>query len=140
MRSPVPVDLRVLHALRQSPLAMDIYTWLTYRVFLLRVRGRPEVIIPWHALKAQFGSAYGELSDRDDRDDLTEQERKQMESQALRNFKMKFLKRLKEVLLFYPDARDAISDEPAGLRIQAARLHIKRDPRNLVKLAPPSTK
>ncbi|MEX3614454.1 MAG: hypothetical protein VB141_12040 [Burkholderia gladioli] len=90
--------------------------------------------IPWHALKAQFGSAYGETTDRDD---LTEQERKKIDGQALRNFKMKFLKRLKEVLLFYPEAKDAISDEPGGLRIQTTRLHIKRDPKNPVRLAPP---
>ncbi|MFX1722330.1 replication protein RepA [Paraburkholderia sp. A1RO-5L] len=133
-RSPVPIDLRVLHALRQSPLAMDIYTWLTYRVFLLRVRGRPEVIIPWQALKAQFGSAYGKEIEGDN---LTEQERKKVEGQALRNFKMKFLKRLKEVLLFYPEAKDAISDDPSGLRIQATRLHIKRDEKNPARLAPP---
>jgi hypothetical protein len=34
--SPVPIDMRVLHALSQSPLAMDIYSWLVYRIFVLR--------------------------------------------------------------------------------------------------------
>lgn len=28
---PVPIDLRVLHALRRSSLAMDIYVWIVYR-------------------------------------------------------------------------------------------------------------
>ena len=29
---PVPVDMRVLRALKRSPLGLDLYTWLTYRV------------------------------------------------------------------------------------------------------------
>jgi len=33
---PVPVDMRALRALRRSPLALDIYTWLTYRMSYLR--------------------------------------------------------------------------------------------------------
>ena len=122
-RSPVPIDLRAMYALRQSPLAMDIYTWLTYRMFLLRVRGRPHVIFPWRALTAQFGSAYGDT----ERIDLSEQELKKITDHALRNFRLKFLKRLNEVLLYYPEAKDAISLDPGGLRIQATRLHIQRD-------------
>jgi hypothetical protein len=31
---PIPIDLRVFCALSKSPLAMDIYTWLTYRMFV----------------------------------------------------------------------------------------------------------
>jgi len=29
--APVPVDMRTLRALKQSPLALDLYTWLAYR-------------------------------------------------------------------------------------------------------------
>ena len=32
----VPIDLRALRALRGSPLALDIYSWLTYRMSYLR--------------------------------------------------------------------------------------------------------
>ena len=28
---PVPVDMRALKALKQSPFALDVYSWLTYR-------------------------------------------------------------------------------------------------------------
>lgn len=32
--SPVPVDMRALRALKRSPLALDLYAWLTYTVKL----------------------------------------------------------------------------------------------------------
>jgi hypothetical protein len=47
--------MRVLHALKQSAMAMDIYTWLTYRIFLLRVKNRGQVLIPWERLQASLG-------------------------------------------------------------------------------------
>ena len=31
----VPIDLRALKALKSSPLALDIYSWLTYRMSYL---------------------------------------------------------------------------------------------------------
>ena len=40
--APVPMDLRVLRALR-SPFEIDIYVWLTWRFFSLRRR----LVIPW---------------------------------------------------------------------------------------------
>lgn len=49
---PVPVDLRALRALRQSPMSIDLYCWLTYRMFALR---KPTTV-PWEALRVQFGS------------------------------------------------------------------------------------
>jgi len=56
---PVPIDLRVLKALRRSPLAIDIYCWLTYRMsYLKRV-----TVIPWEALQAQFGADYSRTRD-----------------------------------------------------------------------------
>jgi hypothetical protein len=39
----VPIDLRALKAFRGSLLALDIYSWLTYRMSYLR---RP-CLIPW---------------------------------------------------------------------------------------------
>ena len=52
---PVPIDLRAYKALRGSPLAMDIYTWLTYRLSYTERKTRP---IRWEALMSQFGSGY----------------------------------------------------------------------------------
>lgn len=54
IENPVPVDIRALYALKKSPMALDIYTWLTYRVSYLR---RP-VMIPIEGLMGQFGASY----------------------------------------------------------------------------------
>src|SRR5690606_12757454 len=32
---PVPLDFRALRALKKSPLGLDLYTWLTYRMSYL---------------------------------------------------------------------------------------------------------
>jgi len=52
INGPVPIDLRALRALRGSPMALDLYMYLTYRNFSLR----RETTIPWEVLKMQFGS------------------------------------------------------------------------------------
>ena len=75
---PVPVDLRAASALR-SPFALDIYTWLTYRMSYLR---RPTEI-PWEALASQFGAEYGRP----------------------RDFKHAFLRHARAVVTVYPAAR-----------------------------------
>jgi len=58
-RSAVPIDLRALHLLKASPLAMDLYTWLTYRMSYLK----QPTLIPWKSLQAQFGSEYARPRD-----------------------------------------------------------------------------
>ncbi|MGB5293348.1 MAG: replication protein RepA, partial [Thermoanaerobaculia bacterium] len=58
-RSAVPVDLRAIELLKSSPLAIDIYIWLTYRMSYLR---RP-CLIPWKALENQFGATYARSRD-----------------------------------------------------------------------------
>lgn len=83
---PVPVDLRAYKALRGSPLAMDIYTWLTFRMSYTVRRSRP---IRWELLMNQFGSQFND-ADID---------------QAVRNFKKQFLKALKLVVHIYAKAR-----------------------------------
>ena len=103
--SPVPIDMRVLHALSKSPLAMDVYSWLVYRIFLLRVTNRSSVLIPWQALKLQFGADYGNTP------------------RGLLDFKKRFLQRLKEALLFYPEAN--VTAQDTGLFVVASRLRIR---------------
>jgi hypothetical protein len=76
--APVPLDLRVLRALR-SPFEIDIYVWLTWRFFRLR---RP-VTIPWPSLMLQFGSGYANP----------------------RHFRKRFLGYLRGVIDYYPDVR-----------------------------------
>lgn len=52
--SPVPLDWRVLKAIKQSPMALDLYMWLSHRMFNLT---KPQQI-KWETLALQFGSEY----------------------------------------------------------------------------------
>lgn len=117
--APVPLDMDIYHKLTKSPMAMDIYTWLTYRMFVLRRSGRPFVLIPWTGLKMQFGAGYGD------------------DQQGLYDFKTNFNKRLREVLNFYPEAREAVEDDKksACLKLTPCALHIahKKAPSRLPK-------
>jgi hypothetical protein len=58
--APVPVDMRALRVLKQSPLALDLYAWATYRAFTVTQAGKP-VFIRWAALAEQIGGDYGRL-------------------------------------------------------------------------------
>jgi hypothetical protein len=101
--NPVPIDLRAYKALRGSPLAMDIYTWMTYRMSYTHQRTKP---IRWESLMMQFGSNYN-LNEHD---------------QAVRNFKKAFLSALKLVLVVYPQAQIELNDH--GLVLLPSRPHI----------------
>jgi len=95
---PVPVDLRALKALRRSPMAIDLYCWLTYRMSYLR----KDTVIPWPALQAQFGADYA-LS---------------------RQFKAAFLVTLRKVLTIYSGAKVIAVDN--GLALKPSVTHIPR--------------
>ena len=49
--------VRVIAFLRKSPLALDLYSWLTHRFSYLR----RQTEIPWEALAVQFGSDYKDV-------------------------------------------------------------------------------
>jgi hypothetical protein len=51
---PVPADMRVLRAIKRSPLALDLYVWATWRVF----RVSKSAFIPWQGLMQQMGAEY----------------------------------------------------------------------------------
>jgi len=93
----VPVDLRILKTLARSPLAIDIYCWLTYRSAILT---RP-TLVPWEALNQQFGS-----------------------ESTFYKFKENFLRNLKDVLLVYPRAK--VNGEKAGLHVSPAPPSVPR--------------
>jgi hypothetical protein len=95
---PVPIDIRALKALKRSPMALDLYTWLTYRVSYLR---KPTTI-PWEALAMQFGSDYARL----------------------RDFRAAFLAELKKVALVYPAV--SVDASEAGLMVKPAPPHIPK--------------
>nr|WP_010890160.1 replication protein RepA [Rhodothermus marinus]AAA20550.1 putative RepA replicase protein [Rhodothermus marinus] len=51
---PVPLDARALRALKQSPLALDLYAWLSYRASY----AQKDLAVTWQQLHAQFGADY----------------------------------------------------------------------------------
>jgi hypothetical protein len=98
--SPVPIHMGVLKALKRSPLALDIYCWLTYRMSYLR----HATTIPWGALQIQFGSDYA------------------LTPQGTRNFKKAFVRELKKVLLFYQGIN--LEEKQDGLLLRPSKTHI----------------
>ena len=93
---PVPIDFRVLKAIKQSPLALDLYIWLTYRMSYLRKTTH----IPWTSLKQQFGSDYKDLD----------------------NFVRKTKATLRKIKLFYPALN--IDEERGRLVLLPSKTHI----------------
>jgi hypothetical protein len=59
---PFPVDLRVLRALKQSPLALDLYAWLVHKNYAASAKGRP-IFVDWKGLEAQLGGEYERTRD-----------------------------------------------------------------------------
>jgi len=97
---PLPVDLRAMRVLRQSPLALDIYIWLTHRMSYLSKR----TTIPWVSLSGQFGAGYAQTD------------------QGLRDFKRAFLRELKNVVALYPEAK--LSASRNGLVLYPSPTHV----------------
>ena len=61
------------------------------------------------------------------------------ERAALASFKYNFKKRLREVLIVYPEASDCIEDDGECLRIKSTRLHVTRAPGKGARIGPPPT-
>ena len=95
-RSAVPVDLRAIRQLQRSPLAIDLYVWLTYRMSYLK---KP-TLIPWESLKAQFGADYARR----------------------RDFRRKAVAHLSNVVRIYPAVR--IGQTQSGLRLYPSPPHV----------------
>lgn len=101
---PVPVDMVALRALKRSPMALDIYFWLTYRMsYLSRI-----TTVPWPALQGQFGADYS------------------VDTQGQRNFKKFFIKRLQAVKAIYEEAQVEPSEK--GLVLKPSRPHVAKKP------------
>ncbi|WP_327146911.1 replication protein RepA [Nocardia sp. NBC_01327] len=113
---PVPVDMNVLNMLQSSPMAMDIYIWLTYRMFRLE----DPYLISWPLLMLQFGS---NLAD-------TKQGRFQ--------FKRDFNKHLEAVRVFYPELRVKV-DLKAGLTLYPSDPHVLKRPARRLRALPGPT-
>jgi hypothetical protein len=61
--APVPIDLGILKRIQKSPLAIDVYVWLSYRIFQLNTGSAARANISWSSFEAQMGSEYGQLRD-----------------------------------------------------------------------------
>jgi hypothetical protein len=105
LRAPVPVDLRALRALKRSPLALDVYTWLTHRNFVQQNGGRKQAIVPWGALQRQFGSDYP------------------LDSRGRADFKKAFHGAYRRVQLVYP--RATIRDDGDCLTLITTAPHVR---------------
>ena len=57
---PVPLDMNTLKALKRSPLGLDLYLWLTYRIFALTTPQR----LTWRQVYRQFGVDPEKASDK----------------------------------------------------------------------------
>lgn len=64
---PIPITLDHLQRLRRSPLALDLYVWLSHRLFYLRA----PTTVPTELLQAQFGGSAGRRR-RDFRADIAQ--------------------------------------------------------------------
>lgn len=88
---PIPIDLRALSVLAGSgPLAMDMYSWLNYRL----PAARRSSVVPWELLNWQFGGQY----------------------KLVRQFKAQFLKHLPAVQIVYPGAQVDVQDQGLFIR------------------------
>jgi Plasmid encoded RepA protein len=83
----VPLDERAVAALSTSCMALDAYCWLAQR--LHRVPSGRSLLVPWEALKLQFGWHYDRMD----------------------NFKARMRSVLAEVRTEYPDARFDLSHQ-----------------------------
>ena len=59
MRNAVPLDLRVLGTLKNSPLGLDLYMFIAWRTFRLD----KSVFISWESLQEQLGGQYADLKE-----------------------------------------------------------------------------
>jgi hypothetical protein len=100
INNKVPIDLRALYALKRSPMALDIYCWLTFRMSYLKKK----TVIPWEGLQAQFGAGYP------------------FTARGKRNFKSHFLKQLIKVLWVYKEAK--VEEGDKGLLLRPSKTHI----------------
>jgi len=105
LRGPVPVDMRALRAIKRSPLALDMYTWLTHRNFVMRNGGRAAPKIPWSALQVQFGSDYP------------------LDSRGRADFKKAFYFAYRRVKAVYPAAN--LRDEGDAVTLVPSMPHVR---------------
>lgn len=61
--SVVPLDMRIIQEIKQSPLALDLYAWLVHRTYenIGKQISKSESFVSWRLLHDQFGSSYNDM-------------------------------------------------------------------------------
>ena len=90
--APVPVDIRAIKALKRSPLALDLYAWLSHESYRAHKSGQGR-FISWSMIMEQLGTEYTDP----------------------KNFGTKAKAALRKVLVVYPAL--SLGDLRAGVRI-----------------------
>lgn len=101
--APVPVDLRALRALKRSPLALDLYAWLTYTAYQTHL-SRTSRRVPWEMLHAQMGGEYAEV----------------------RFFRVNVIKALRKIRIVYLDLRVETNDKHIVIHPSRTAISVKK--------------
>lgn len=64
LSAPVPLRTDILKAHRKSPLALDVYMWVSYRLFTMRATGQESISLGYGRLQEQFGTGIAETNYR----------------------------------------------------------------------------
>ena len=83
IQHPVPLDMNILTALKRSALGLDLYLWLNYRIFALRVPLR----LSWPTIYRQFGADPDKAGD----------------NRTVQAFRTDSLRELKKIKLAWPE-------------------------------------
>jgi hypothetical protein len=102
VNNPIPIDFRALKALKGSAMALDIYTWATWRAFTAKGK---KVMIPWLLLQAQFGANNADTK------------------QGRHEFKRQFTNQLVKVKTVYPDLN--MEEVDNGILLLPSRPHVR---------------
>lgn len=62
-RSIIPVDMRALRAIKNSPLALDLYSLLTYQAYRASEVIHNPVFMSWQQLQSALGTDYADTAD-----------------------------------------------------------------------------
>ena len=106
IRHPVPLDMNTLKALKRSPLGLDIYLWLTYRIFALTTPQR----LTWRRMYQQFGAHPARAHDKE----------------TIQNFRRKVLRELKKIQIAWTKLN--YSTAPGVLILYPSSPHISPAP------------
>ncbi len=98
---PVPIDLNVLRAMKRSSLGVDLYLWLTYRLFRL---DRP-LVLPWVQLYRQFAPEPGRAN-----------------ANVVNAFRMRMLRELRKLQPAWPGLQYGLKHGALVLRPTVSRI------------------